>query len=158
MKTCPALLVTAMPGRDSWALEELLDTVVEADPMAKVEATRYRGTFLVRSSLDPARLARRFLAYTHAFVARVVPVLWCGPLEELDQASWVSARYPGAALDVRAREPLKDRLTEALVRQTLGVRGQGAEYVIDIENVDEVVLVSAGRLRSCGPHCVVLVP
>lgn len=161
---CPRLVVTSLPGRDSWALEELMDTVVARDPSAKFEATGYRGVVEVYSSLSPNEIARQFLLYQHAFIARVVPVLACSTLEKLGDA--IARLIPqglSAGLEFKVRVPLKGKVSEDDIKKILrsaGVllQGREANLKIVLESVRSCFLISLGEWRSCGPHCAVLIP
>lgn len=162
--SCPTILATSMPGRDSWALEELMDTVMSRDPRAEVRATRYRGVFEVYTSLSPRDAAALFLLYQHAFLASVVPVMSCSDLRGLPAAlgSLLRGLSGPVRLVVRAREPMKDSLTEELVRNLVRSAGlpisDRAEVELVVESIDYRVVMSVGQPRRCGPHCTVLVP
>ncbi len=162
---CPRLVATSLPGRDYWALEELMDTVVARDPAAKVKATGYRGVFEVLSGQDPQGLAVQFLMYNHAFIARVLPVLACAiPVKLKEALSGLGLSGLRARLEFKAREPLKGTLTEDLVRSALASAGvilvgrREGEVIIDVESLGKCVIISFGEPRSCGPRCTVLVP
>ncbi|WP_048812881.1 hypothetical protein [Acidilobus saccharovorans] len=161
---CPRLVVTSLPGRDSWALEELMDTVVARDPSARFEATGYRGVVEVYSSLSPDEIARQFLLYQHAFIARVVPVLACSTPERLGEAmARLVPKGLSAGLELKVRVPLKGRVSEGAVKEALRVagvalRGREANLKVVVESVGDCLLISVGEWRSCGPHCAVLVP
>ena len=157
---CPSLLVTSLPGRDSWAFEEIGDTVIAADPLARVEATRYRGVFVVFSSRDPYEISSKFVLYTHAFVAWVLPVLGC--FRDLESLARSAPRPPRpASLEVRLRDPLKRQLSEGAVVRALAGAGvelsKGSELVIFVESLDDLLLLSYGRKVPCGPSCFALV-
>ena len=157
---CPSLLVTSLPGRDSWAFEEASDTVLSADPRARVEATRYRGVFAVYSSKDPYYISSRFALYIHAFVAWVLPVLGC--FRDLGELARSAPRPPEpVSLEVRLREPLKRRVGEGAVVRALAEAGlrpaKGSELVIFVESLEDLLLLSYGRKVSCGPSCAALV-
>jgi hypothetical protein len=162
---CPSLVGTSLPGRDSWALEEFMDTVITADPEAEVRSTEYRGVFVAYSLREPIALATRFLSFTHAFLARVYPVMLCGGPQELD--SLVSAllshvRVSEARLEVKLREPLSRQLTESRVVSSIAAGGlrpsKRSELVVLVETLWDLVLLSYGRLASCGPRCRLLLP
>ena len=164
MTGCPQLVGTSLPGRDSWALEEFMDTVISADPRARVELTRYRGVFVAYLARDPAEVAAKFLAYTHAFLARVYPVLLCAPKERLsDLLSGIASlvREGQAKLEVRLREPISRSVSEDDVKRLItsaGVRpGRSGSHLI-IESLYDYFVASYGTAHACGPKCRVIVP
>ncbi len=164
MTACPSVVATSLPGRDSWALEEFMDTVTSADPGAIIRTTEYRGVFVAISSKDPVSIAARFLSYTHAFLARVYPVMFCddaGRLGELVDSLARALSGRRVKLEIRLREPVSTRLREEDVRSLLlskGLETGRTEIVVIFESLQDKLLGAYGTQHRCGPRCRVFLP
>ncbi|MGC9072405.1 MAG: hypothetical protein ACP5HK_06940 [Acidilobus sp.] len=164
MEGCPSLVATSLPGKDRWALEEFMDTVMSADPHVTVRETRYRGVFVAFSMREPGLLASKFLAFTHAFIARVYPVLMCAEpsgLNDLVRAAASALRGP-VRLEVRIREPLSRMLSDDSVSQAAREAGlqisKSSRFLLVIESIEDHLLSSYGKQALCGPRCRVVLP
>ena len=164
---CPQGVAVSRPKRDSWLIEELLDTLVPEDPGARVEATRYPGVLLVYSSLRPARLAKLVYSGYHSFMKRFVPSQFCSiasSVEDLEAflESSLSRAASGGRLRVMVslRGVLKRLGGERAVRSLLSRLGysitRDSSLVLAVESVDEVVVAALGNTRRCGPDCVTI--
>ncbi len=164
MRACPAIVGTSLPERDSWALEEFMDTVISADPEARVDVTPYRGVLVAYLTRDPVGVATRFLSYTHAFLARVYPVLLCTPRDRLSELVDRLASIVGKVevkIEVRLRQPVSRSLSEDEVRRLListGMRPGKSGLVVVIESLYDHFVASYGTAHACGPRCRVVLP
>ncbi|MGC9209967.1 MAG: hypothetical protein ACP5FT_01685 [Acidilobus sp.] len=164
MEGCPSLVATSAPSKDRWGLEEFMDTVMTSDPEATVKVTRYRGVFVAFSARDPRVVVQKFLAFTHAFLARVYPVMACSDASGLERllGEAVKALRGPVKLEVKLRDPLSRVMSEDDVRSAARKAGivisKSAQLVLVLESLEDKLLLSYGRPAACGPSCKVIIP
>ncbi|MET1101577.1 MAG: hypothetical protein ABWW69_03765 [Pyrodictiaceae archaeon] len=168
MPTCPKAIVTSKPGKEHWTLEELWDTLYEIDDTVDIKETRYRGVFLVFTGKTSVYdLAGAFTRKFHAFIRSVVPALIClrrSDLDALINSIDTLLKPISGPLRVifRIRGPLKkyikpEVVEELLRRKGIEVHDSSAEALV-IEAVDDIVILAAGSIGSCGDSCIIIIP
>lgn len=169
MPLCPVGIAVSKPGRESWLVDEIADSILPRDPGARIERTGFDNVVAIYSEvIPPHELPRLVLRMEQAFLKRLAPVEECvrpGSPGELDRfisgflASrgvkelqlWVYIRGSGKEIASRGR-------VERLVR-SLGIElGRGATTVFDLESLNEVFTLSLGITRKCGLDCVLILP
>ncbi|MEB3773486.1 MAG: hypothetical protein GSR86_00995 [Desulfurococcales archaeon] len=161
-------IAVSRPGREAWLADELLDTILPHDPDARVLETRYRGVFLLYSSLEPVDTARIVSRGVHSFMKRYTPAMHTleSPsregveglvyrlLEVLDASAVrliVSLRGRGKRLGGRS-------LIEELVRRHGIALSRRARHLIIIESIEDLLIAASGITGSCGYDCITVVP
>jgi len=161
-------VAVSKPGRESWLMDEVLDTIIPHDPGASMVETRFKSVFLVYSSLDPVNLARIVSAGYHSFMKRFVPALSVfrvGVFRELeDRLSSILANTNLGhvrlitALRGKGKSIASRSLIEGIVRG-LGLKpSRRSSKVIDIESIDDLFIIAYGITRYCGPDCILVYP
>ncbi|BAA79062.2 hypothetical protein APE_0151.1 [Aeropyrum pernix K1] len=173
MSECPVALVVAQPRRHTWALEEAWDLAVSIDPeTSRAVETGYPGVILIYSGrAAPLDVARRAIAVELGFIQRVVPAVICGRIREsreaysmFETALKILPAGVGKVLFISSlRGSSKDmvdvaRLSEILARAGLKPVKRGAQEVVDVEGVDDILIISPGIIRKCGLRCIVVYP
>jgi len=135
----------------------------EVDHEAQVKETEFRGVYIVYSKADAKVIARGFMKNIHAFVKTVVPSLLCYDLnvtETRDVIKVVACVLEGVPrLFARLRGSSR-ALTNLLIEVGAEVveNPKGNDKVVAVEGVNNLVLISLGTFKSCGPGCLVLFP
>jgi hypothetical protein len=154
------LIAVSLPSKDSWAYEELYDTVFEADQNAIIEKTRYRGVFLIYLSVKIEKVANNFLQYQHAFLSRVLPIKYCG--NELNVIIKSLNELPKGyiKLMMHLREPIKNKINEDEIINIIKEEGYNitkkSNYVLAVESIDDLIISGNGIIRKCGPSCIII--
>ena len=147
---CPSGIATAKPKREQWAIEELWDIVVEADPDGSVEETPYRGVYLLYA--EPRRLARVASRSTPAFVKSLIVTDRCLRIpSEAEELRGLLVGTCLGGLHLRGDSKIVLRLLEER-----GIRrhhGECRDKHGFIEGVGGIVLVALGEARHCGYCC-----
>ncbi len=166
MPLCPKGVAVSKPKRDTWLVEELLDTIVPKDPTVRVEASGYPGVVLVYSSLEPWRLSKLVYSGYHSFMRRFVPSQYCVRVASLGELEALVGRIASLLegrrlrLMVSLRGFLKRQGGERIVRARLLDSGciidRGSSFALAIESIDEVVVAAMGNTRRCGLDCVTI--
>ncbi len=148
MPLCPAAVVVAKPGRVGWALEEAWDLAVLLDGEAR--ETGYPGVILVYSNLPRHEIVEKFRrALRQSFIVRIVVPRVCGTV---DSPPRVKPPVERARLIVALRGASKRVPVEEIIVGRL-VRDRRSRYIVDVEGVDEIIMVSWGEARACGYDC-----
>ncbi|GAB6147922.1 hypothetical protein JCM10135_04630 [Stetteria hydrogenophila] len=160
------LIVTAKPGKTSWAIEEVADTLIPLDPEAEVSRTPYEGVILARAKTSVAEAVRAFKRFEYAFIAFITPVLVrCvnpSPGDVAEAVRLVLRRHPEGPGSVLVRVKLRGRskrvASEREVREILAALGfsvarRGPRRILVVEGVDDYVGVSFGNTWQCGVKC-----
>ena len=155
-------VITARPGRESWAAEEALDTIYTADPDARLVKTRYPGVYILDTRLGAHEISASYSRFTHAFISFITPGLIesAGPPEPLCLKvvlEHVKARARTISVRIKARGASKHYALQDLVAEVIhgiGLRpSRESEWLLSVEGVDDLVLAAVGLRRSCGPSC-----
>ena len=155
-------VITARPGRESWAAEEALDTIYPADPEARLVKTGFPGVFILDTRLGAHEISARYSLFTHAFISFITPGLIeaSGPPEPSCLGVLLEhVREYTASVDIRvkARGASKHYRLQSMVARVIrdaGLRpSRGSEWLLSVEGVGSLVLVAVGLRRSCGPSC-----
>jgi len=164
-KDSAELIITAKPGRTSWALEEVADTLLYIDPDAEVVQTVYEGVMIAKAKTSIAEAVRVIKRFEYAFISFITPVLIkCIEASTndvinivADIARRVASKYSQVALRVKLRGKSKEIITESLIAEVLtsaGVRlSRKASKILVVEGIDDYVGVSYGNTHSCGAGC-----
>ncbi len=163
LSLCPKAIITSKPKRESWAYEELWDTLFEIDPNLKVVRSKFKGVYLVYLSSNPLEIYNSFTRYTHAFISTVVPSLLCKNVNELkgEISSLIACvrsffGFKSVYLKLRGRSKvLQEYLPEGL--RVVDIP-RDLEKTFVLEGIEDIIILSIGEFRSCGPGCHVLRP
>lgn len=162
MSFCPNLIAVSLPGKQSWAFEEISDTIFEKDQEAIINKTRYKGVFAIylkKASLDV--VVKNFLIYHHSFISRVVPVKVCNKnLEIVVESSLQNLPKGFIKLIIHLREPLKNKIKEDDISNLIINHGfkltKKSDYAIVVENLEDLFVSASGIIRKCGSSCIIV--
>ncbi|MCE4628271.1 MAG: hypothetical protein F7C34_03880 [Desulfurococcales archaeon] len=160
LPVCPRAVATARPGREAWALEEVLDALAP-EPDAVAVETGYPGVFGVISSSPPCRLASLFMGWEYSFVRSIVVAEKCGPCESGERlAGLVAGACPRRARFLfRLRGPCKGAFDPREAASRAGVsEARGSRYVLAVEGVGGWVIASCGVAVERPYGALVVVP
>lgn len=159
------LVVTAKPGKTSWALDEVADTIFYVDPEAMVSEAGYEGVIVVKARASITEVVRTIKRFEYAFISFITPILFeCTKTTAEDVAS-VVARLAGVlskggesvALRVKLRGKSKEVVDASLIERVLASLGikfrRRSHRILVIEGIDDYVGVGAGNTRPCGVGC-----
>ncbi|MFP3144560.1 MAG: hypothetical protein RXQ93_06055 [Caldisphaera sp.] len=160
MPVCPSLIAISLPNKQSWAFEEISDTVFEKDYQASIVPSKYKGVYLIY--LKQASLydvIRNFSLYSHAFISRVIPVKICDNKLDLVIKKSLSDLPKGfIKLIVHLREPLKEKVKEEDISNIIINNGykltKKSNYALVLESIEENYISASGIIRKCGPSCI----
>ena len=163
MSLCPKAIITSKPKRESWAYEELWDTLFEIDPNLKVVKSKFKGDYLVYLNSNPLEIYNSFTRYAHAFISTVVPSLLCKNIDELKEeiSSLISCvksffDFKNVYLKLRGRSKVLQKYLPGDLR-IIDIP-KNLEKTFVIEGIEDIIVLSMGEFRSCGPGCHVLRP
>ncbi len=159
------LIITAKPGKTSWALEEVADTLLYVDPNAEVVQTVYEGVMIAKARTSIAEAVRVIKRFEYAFISFITPVLIkcieASTNDVINTIAGVVRRVAGEAsqiaLRVKLRGKSKEIVSESLIEEVLTSRGvklsRKASKILVVEGIDDYVGVSYGSTRPCGAGC-----
>jgi hypothetical protein len=160
-------VAVSKPNRDTWLVEELLDSFTPWDEGVEVTRTRFPGVLLVLSrKLDPATISRLSRRVEFSFMARLVPAvvaLHVGARSELLEALERLLKGVTEDLDLITviRGEGKSVVSESDLRSLITGMNyrlrRGARRVLAVESVDRLFVLAVGVIRSCGLNCKLLV-
>jgi hypothetical protein len=160
-------VAVSKPNRDTWLVEELLDSFTPWDEGVEVTRTRFPGVLLVLSrKLDPATISRLSRRVEFSFMARLVPAVVALHVEAKSELVGVLERLlRGVAEDldliVTIRGEGKSVVSESDLRSLITGMNyrlrRGARRVLAVESVDRLFVLAVGVIRSCGLNCRLLV-
>lgn len=160
-------VAVSKPNRDTWLVEELLDSFTPWDEGVEVTRTRFPGVLLVLSrKLDPATISRLSRRVEFSFMARLVPAvvaLHVGAKSELLEALERLLKGVTEDLDLITviRGEGKSVVSESDLRSLITGMNyrlrRGARRVLAVESVDRLFVLAVGVIRSCGLNCKLLV-
>jgi hypothetical protein len=160
-------VAVSKPNRDTWLVEELLDSFTPWDEGVEVRRTRFPGVLLVLSRrLDPATIARLSRRVEFSFMTRLIPATIALHVEaksELVGALERLLRGVTGDLDliVTIRGEGKSVVSESEVKSLITGMNyrlrRGAVRVLAVESVDRLFVLAVGVIRSCGLNCKLLV-
>ncbi|MGC9134274.1 MAG: hypothetical protein C0172_03815 [Caldisphaera sp.] len=162
MSVCPSLIAVSLPNKQSWAFEEISDTVFEKDSHASIVPSKYKGVYLIyleQGLIDD--VVKNFSLYSHAFISRVIPVKECGnDLDLVVRKSLLSLPKGFIKLIVHLREPLKGKVSEEDISNIVISQGykltKKSNYALVLENIEEHYISASGIIRKCGPSCITI--
>ncbi len=162
------VLVTAKPGRQAWALEEVLDTVFPVDPGAEVLETGFEGFIIVESSARRRRLARAIRSTTYAFISFItLAAVECWPRSPGEVLDWVyrlamSASGRPLRLRVKTRGEGKKLLGRSDVEEAARSAGarlsRAASVMLVVESAGLRFYLTIGNTLPCGESCLYIDP
>lgn len=159
------LVVTAKPGKGSWAAEEVADTLLYVDPDAEVVQTKFEGVLIARARIDVIEVVRVIKRFEYAFISFITPVIvrcvGASRDEVVSVVSRVAERLAREAPHVTLRAKLRGRskeiLSESLIEKVISSIGiklsRRAGKILAIEGVDDYLGLSYGSTYSCGAGC-----
>jgi len=160
-------VAVSKPNRDTWLVEELLDSFTPWDEGVEVTRTRFPGVLLVLSrKLDPTTISRLSRRVEFSFMARLVPAvvaLHVGAKSELLEALERLLKGVTEDLDLITviRGEGKSVVSESDLRSLITGMNyrlrRGARRVLAVESVDRLFVLAVGVIRSCGLNCKLLV-
>jgi tRNA(Ser,Leu) C12 N-acetylase TAN1 len=159
------LIVTAKPGRSSWAAEEVTDTLLYVDPDAEVVQTKFEGVLIARLKTDVTEVIRVIKRFEYAFISFITPVIVRCVNASRDEVISVISRAAEklaregsqVALRAKLRGRSKEVLSESLIEKVIASMGiklsRRAGKILAVEGVDDYLGVGYGITRSCGVGC-----
>lgn len=163
----PTAVIVAQQGRHSWALEEAWDLAVSLDPDGgKVIETGFQGVFLVyASSSGPRDVSVAASRMEMGFISRVVPVVHClqaSTRDDVEEALEMVAR--GLEGPVRIIVSIRGvgkkiggrSMVESVLRRVGLHLRKNSKYVIAVESIGDMFIISHGIMRRCGLGCIIV--
>ncbi len=145
----PILIVTCKAGNEEWCENEIGNILFPYDPDIKVVRTKYSGLLLVYSyKLDPNKAYRIAKSYEYGFVKNIIPVnYYTRDMNELlsyIRSSISKVKKIKLKVRVRGQRNLAKILWSKIIEvlRQLGIsHDPGAQYVLDVEVIDEYFYV-----------------
>lgn len=163
MSLCPKVVITSKPKREAWAYEEIWDTLFEIDHEVRVVKTMFKGVYLGYLKGSSLEIFNSFTRYTHAFVSTVIPSLVCVNETSLRTkiSSFISCideiyNLDGIYIKLRGQSKV---LEKYLIKNLKILESpKKLRKILVIQGINDIIILSLGEFRSCGPRCHVLKP